>query len=147
MEKGNRDILILQRGEVYQFCNETVWSCGGGVSIDKQYRIINKSWWPQEYLSASEKSRGIKTLEQNIDKITLIATHTAPEKLFQKNLFMQLCANKIEDEVGIYLNDIYEKILTLNKPISWFYGHYHNENHYKNKNVSFRMLYNTIVMK
>lgn len=40
------NVLHLMRGQVFDLDGMTVFTMGGGYSIDEAYRIPGKSWWP-----------------------------------------------------------------------------------------------------
>jgi len=86
---------------------------GGAVSIDKNLRIPQISWWPQENLSAMEMS-GIVNMSRKID---YLFTHDAPSNI----PFDWLIPHK-ESEQHRKLFDI---IGYLYQPKKWFHGHYH----------------------
>lgn len=43
----NDSIIHLMRGQVYEIDRKTIFTMGGGTSIDKQFRKPGKSWWPE----------------------------------------------------------------------------------------------------
>jgi predicted phosphodiesterase len=43
----NSSIIHLMRGQVYEIEGKKFFTMGGASSLDKQYRVAGKSWWPQ----------------------------------------------------------------------------------------------------
>lgn len=59
-------IFLLERGEIYTIENKTFFSMGGAYSIDKNIRMLGKSWWPEEIPSCKEFEYGLENLEKII---------------------------------------------------------------------------------
>ena len=92
--------------------------CGGADSIDKQYRIIGKSWWRNETIQNDE----FDYLAGHVDElgsIDIVVSHTCPT-------FFDLKINgwleeKYKDPSCEALNQIFK----IFKPSLWFFGHFH----------------------
>lgn len=111
-------IYHLMRGQVFTIEQKTIFTFGGAMSVDKQYRKVNISWWPEEIPTEEEFQEGFRNLEKYNNQVDFVITHTAPSfiisKLFQGN-------EKIDDPtakiLNMYMHDIAFK--------SWYFGHFH----------------------
>jgi len=74
--KVTESIFHLKRGNVYSINGKTFLTIGGGQSIDKQHRIENLSWWPQELLSYQEQEHVFDTITKH-PKVDYVLTHVA----------------------------------------------------------------------
>lgn len=52
------DIIHLMRGQVYEIENKTIFTFGGGTSIDRYLRTEGVSWWSQELPNYDELDEG-----------------------------------------------------------------------------------------
>lgn len=114
------DIIHLMRGEVYTIEGKTFFTFGGGLSIDKAYRIPNISWWEREMPSEEEYEQGKLLLELMDNEIDYVLTHTAPRSICEQ-LVSHMYSG--EEELQNYLEDI--KNHTKFK--KWYYGHWHKD--------------------
>lgn len=109
---------------IIEVCNKHVLCIGGGISIDRSFRIINETYWKNETIVYKPKI---------IDfKIDIIASHEAP-----LNVFPYGTSKIVTDFAKIdpnLLNDLLKSRETLSKVLNdykgeiihWYYGHYHN---------------------
>lgn len=138
-------VIHLKRGYVFNLQGLKFFAFGGARSHDikdgildvgdprikewgppgyhKLYRVLNKSWWPQEMPSEEERIRGWKNLERNNFNVDFIITHDLPTSALQ--LFGSMYGGFIPkpDELEDYLEDV--RCKTEYK--RWFAGHYHDE--------------------
>lgn len=85
---------------------------GGATSIDKKFRIPQKSWWPQEALNSEELLKAKK-----IGKVDYLFTHdTSNQHPF--NWLMNDLSSEMHRE---YLTEVGKAL----RPFMWFHGHYH----------------------
>lgn len=42
------NVIHLMRGETYDIDGKKLFCFGGGYSLDKDYRVQGRAWWPQE---------------------------------------------------------------------------------------------------
>ena len=113
----------LKRGQVYTIEGKTFFTCGGALSIDKIYRTIDISYWPEELLNYKEQNRALKALDEVNNEVDYIITHTCPQTFFkffaENGLFYT--QNKYNDPTCTFLDEILEKT----KFKRWFFGHFH----------------------
>lgn len=72
------NVIHLMRGEIYVIEEKRVFVFGGGYSIDKEFRVPGKSWWPEEMPSEEEYKNASENLKKNDYEVDYILTHTAP---------------------------------------------------------------------
>ena len=134
-------VAYLKRGKVYTIDGIKFLVLGGALSIDQIYRVVNKSWWSNEYWDEQEKTDLFKLLETE-NSFDCVISHTGPHhinnKLFGHQLFNE---DKFLDEVALLNDEIHKKIQFK----EWFCGHWHEDRYYCNEklNQKYRYLYNT----
>jgi hypothetical protein len=74
-------IYHLRRGETYNINNKSFFVFGGGLSIDKHYRIPGKTWWEQEIPDGTEFHYGLDNLEMIDNKVDIVLSHTCPHNI------------------------------------------------------------------
>ena len=112
------------RGQVFEIEGERIFTFGGGYSIDREWRIAYRSWWPQELPSDEEMQEAIRNLERVNMQVDYILTHTAPEKTiiqFLNRRREKYCAE--EKPLNNFLEWVAEKV----KYKHWYMGHFHEE--------------------
>ena len=112
-----------------------VFCCGGGLSIDREWRIEGMDWWPGEELSYSE-------LQAVIDKYAIlkpdyVATHDAPE-----NIIPYMFPHYIKGQYPSRTRQAFQTMFEIHRPKVWVYGHWHPQgiNRYQFDNTSFRCI-------
>lgn len=144
---------------VIKACGHTILCVGGATSIDRMYRIMDKSWhpietdeplapnvyWPneqpvydEEKLDAIDKAFAIDT----------VITHTSPS-------FCELSSHQGLYEWGIHDEDLIDDVkrerkvmdnlhaylYAKNHPVrSWYYGHFHQSWHSEIEGIKYNML-------
>lgn len=114
---GN-NLYHLNRGEIYNINNKKFFVFGGANSIDKIYRIENKTWWKDELPTKEEIDYAIDNLKQNQNKVDYIITHTCCKSTL-KTIFED--GFYYEDNVSNFLEYIKESV----EYEKWFFGHLH----------------------
>lgn len=127
-------IIHLARGQVFEIDGLTFFTFGGGNSIDKRFRKLGQSWWPEEMPSDYEYEEGLKNLEKVDWKVDYVLTHTCPGYVAS-----QLVDDIYPGEEALqrYFDQIAEKL----EFEEWFFGHWHMDESVDN----FRCLYNDIL--
>lgn len=127
--KINEKLYHLMRGNVYTINGLKFFVFGGGLSVDKKYRIPGVSWWKEEYPSLDEEEHALMTLEQHNFKVDYVLTHVAPSSIvdymIQYNIFstFERCDSKANDYVSKFLEHIFNKLEFKH----WYFGHYHTD--------------------
>lgn len=97
-----------------------VMFCGGGVSIDKEIRIEDFSWWPDEELSVEELEHLIEVYIETKPRVMI--THECPEEI----------AVTLAAITGIPKLDFpsrhrvaFQRMMSAHSPDLWVFGHWH----------------------
>lgn len=150
-------VLHLKRGEVFELQGKKFFTFGGAQSHDisdgvldpikdaekieewnrdyyKMFRVIGKSWWPEELPTWEEMEYGEKRLIENDWNVDFIISHCASASttaLIGKGLYEQ-------DVLTRYFEEIMRKT-TYGK---WLFGHYHINQYINDKEIA---LYEQII--
>jgi len=118
--KVSEKFYFLPRGKIYNIEGKKCLALGGGLSIDKQFRTENLSWWKKEEWGYLETEDLINLLKEE-NKFDYIFSHTAP-----------LEVNDELKKFKINLTDYNDTTVKLNSYVysvaefkHWFFGHYH----------------------
>lgn len=162
VHKIRENVYHLMRGHVFELCGKKFFAFGGASSHDIQdgilepdeypdkkslYRDFNKrtqrgemlrinhsSWWKEELPSEQEMEFGLKTLDDNSNKVDFIVTHCCPQQVAS-----MLSGGFYEaDSITRYFNVVAETV----EFSRWFFGHYHGNEAAMSK---FILLYEQIV--
>ncbi|AEF87024.1 Ser/Thr protein phosphatase family protein [Treponema primitia ZAS-2] len=128
------NVFFLLNSHTYTIAGKRFLVFGGGLSVDKAYRIPGRSWWPQEIPTDEEFHQLLEIAGH--ERFDYILTHAAPQS-FVKKLFDK--GNKINDPVSKML----EEILTVINYNAWICGHYHEDK--VSPNLKLACLYNRII--
>lgn len=126
-------IYHLMRGEVFTIEGLKFFAFGGGISIDKMYRVEGVSWWSQEIPNSEEIENGYQNLEKNNWTVDYVLTHAAPSDISLK-ILSHHCET---DEVTRILDWFQESIICK----KWFFGHHHIDKKIDDK---YQVFYNRI---
>ena len=81
LHRINSKVIHLMRGQIFNIEYMSIFTFGGALSIDKAYRTLGISWWPEEEPSEEEYTEAMKNLEKNGFLVDYIVTHAAPESI------------------------------------------------------------------
>ncbi|MDD2620936.1 MAG: metallophosphoesterase, partial [Syntrophomonadaceae bacterium] len=129
----NDSIIHLMRGQVYEIDGKTIFTMGGGSSIDKQFRKPGKSWWPEELPTYEEYEEALRNLEKYNWSVDYVFSHT-----ISNNMMKFMCYEKEESELNTFFDLIEEKL----KFKHWFFGHFHADEQVKD---NYRLLFIDII--
>lgn len=115
------NIIHLMRGQVYTIENKTIFTFGGGTSIDKYRRTEHISWWAEEIPSDEEFKEAKDNLLKYNNKVDYIITHSIDTEAL-KNPLIYLCANKCKAYKDNIMLDYFEQNINYKH---WYFGHYH----------------------
>lgn len=142
-------VIHLMRGQLYNIAGCTFFTMGGAQSHDiedgildpetpdfketvqrlqqqgrRRFRVLGRSWWPEELPSDREYQTAMETLERANWKVDYVITHCAPTSIARTmNRHYQPDA----------LTDFLEQVNKRLDFQQWFCGHYH-----KNKIVTLK---------
>lgn len=122
--KVNDSIFHLKRGQVYTIDNKTIFTFGGGYSLDKSRRIPFISWWEEELPNFMEYKAGFENLQKVNNKVDYIFSHTCPVSDFQVLQEKFGFDHKINEEENP-LREYLEGIKNTVDYKKWFCGHFH----------------------
>lgn len=129
------NIYYLQRGTVYEFENNKVFTFGGGESVDKEARAEAGTWWECELPGLDEMRKGVLSLNSYDRQVDYIITHEPPAKIKKLISKSQVTTtnslNAFLDEIS--LNVAYKR---------WFFGSTHVD---KNISIHYRSIFTDIV--
>jgi len=129
----SRKVILLKDGYVYTFGDKKFFMFGGAYSPDKEFRVLGRSWWPEEIPSYKTMLAGIINLEKENYNIDYIITHTIPSSIISV-LGVQDIYN---DPVSVYLENIRMQFIERNKLYKhWFAGHWHIDKTFDDFNFS-----------
>lgn len=133
--KVSESVFILQRGMLYTINGKTIWTMGGGLSIDQDRRTYGIDWWIEEQPNHMELERGMDALESVGGKVDYVITHVAPQSALKGILGWTAKGHpKYYDPLSKYLDDIlYDHIRDYKW---WFCGHYHEDRAYPQKKLT-----------
>ncbi len=137
------EIYILQRGYVYHINNQKIFTCGGALSIDKEIRTENISWWKQELLSYNEETRALDQLDEAQWKVDYVLTHTCPDHIILDFFETDTqgfydAQQKLQDPVAKFLDFIDNRL----EYKEWHFGHFHLDKRIKKFGDNYYCHYN-----
>jgi hypothetical protein len=116
------NIFHLRRGNIYTIQGKTFFVFGGGLSIDKAWRVNHISWWEQELPNFKEYKNGIDNLEKVGWKVDYILTHEGPESIANELLRKHHMTYKDPSyDLPKYLEVVKNKATFKH----WYFAHYH----------------------
>ena len=77
VRRVGKNLLWMQRGEIYTIEGRSVFALGGAESPDADERIEGVSWWKNEQPTLEELRRGAENLRR-AGYVDLILTHQSP---------------------------------------------------------------------
>jgi hypothetical protein len=122
----------LKRGGIYKIENHSFLVLGGALSIDKDFRRPNISWWKREYWDDTEKVNLFLLLEKH-KKFDYVLSHTGPARVNRtiNPVIRTGLMPKFFDEVAVLNEKIDEKITCK----QWFCGHWHMDKYYYDETI------------
>ena len=115
------NIIHLIRGQVFEIEGKTIFTFGGGTSIDKYRRTEHISWWKEEIPSEEEICEAKKNLKLFNNRVDFVVTHSIDSKTLE-NPKLFVYGNKCEAFEDNYILDWFEDNVIYNH---WYFGHYH----------------------
>lgn len=145
-------VLHLMRGEIFDIDGYKVFAMGGARSHDisdgildpdkpnfyrqkrrlnndgkSMYRILGKSWWPEEEPTEDELLQGGYHLHQANRKVDFIISHEGPTSLVAQLGY---------DNLDIYpLMEFLEEVKQKCQYKRWFFGHHHLNHNFDDKHT------------
>ena len=113
-------VIHLMRGQVYDICGLRFFTMGGAFSVDKEYRVPGKSWWPEEMPSREEYEEAEKNLKAACWEVDYVVTHCCAYEILLKLVDIVPFKMRMDEE-----NQFFSRIEKKLKYEHWFCGHYH----------------------
>jgi hypothetical protein len=138
-------IAYFKRGRVYSIENSKFLVLGGALSIDKEFREPNKSWWKQEYWSEEEKNNLFHMLKKD-NCFDYVLSHTGPSRINETiNPLHRVGLKRIFFDAVAALNERIDGKITCKQ---WFCGHWHKDKYYYDQNLQrgYQYLYRTTAL-
>lgn len=127
--KYGDNVYLCDNGSILNLNGKNILFIGGAESIDKSFRTIGKSWWPQELLRNDE----INHILDITEPIDIVVSHTPPSFIVRK-IYSGILL--IKDPVAQFLTEVYTQF----KPKLWFSGHLHLDSVIKYEDTEFNVL-------
>lgn len=117
------NILHLMRGQVYELEGKTIFTMGGGYSLDKGFRTPGKSWWPEELPSEEEYAEAWENLHRHGDRVDIMISHAAPAETMEMLLQTGVFHTRVPEEMRLnfFLEEVRQKVMHD----AYYFGHLH----------------------
>lgn len=117
------NVLHLMRGQVYDLNGLTVFTMGGGCSIDAMYRTPGRTWWPEEMPGDAEYAEAWENLKRHGNEVDVIISHAAPERAMQLFTETGVIENRFPQEMrlNLFLEEVRRKVAHRH----YYFGHMH----------------------
>ena len=123
MHKISNNIYHVLRGEITTINNLNFLCLGGAISIDKHYRILNKSYWLEEEITEKDINNALTNLKKYNFEVDYVLTH---------------CVDTITliNEFGYNPDSCTDRLNFIDKFVKykyWYFGHYHIDEDFNKK--------------
>jgi hypothetical protein len=112
-------ILYTERYGEYTFEGKSVLVLGGALSLDREIRVPNRTWFQAETYSIEDKDKIMSFIRDN--EYDYVFAHTCPD----------LVLRQIYGENGLRYRDgnseFYTRLMNYISPKTWYFGHLHPE--------------------
>lgn len=117
-------IRRLMRSEVYDIDGATVFTLGGATSVDRDFRTLGVTWWPEELPSERNFEEARSNLERFGWKVDYVITHTCSTRLLPPTLYPQPGWDRPQvDRLTGFLDELEDRL----DYTRWYYGHFHRD--------------------
>lgn len=116
------NLFVVPRGHRWEWGGVTFAGLGGAYSVDRRFRTLGKSWWPQEEITEEDY---LKTVSGG--HVDVLVTHEAPwrppERGFDGKLPFTL--SRSEERQSKKGRDFVARALVATTPRLHVHGHWH----------------------
>lgn len=141
------NIIFLKDYTLLKLEGKNMLLAGGAISIDRNSRVLNNSYWEEEIFVYKETL--LEEALEGCGKLDIMVTHNAPAE-FHPTKISQLVIDWTDKDPNL-ISDLkeerYRHSLLLNtligkklKPAFWYYGHYHFSHHDNFQGIRYRIL-------
>ena len=137
------NILHLMRGQVFSIDGISIFTMGGGYSIDAAMRIPGRSWWPEEMPSDDEYAEAWSNLAAYDNKVDVIVSHAAPEETMQMFVQTSEISHRFlqEGRLNVFLENVRQTVEHKN----YYFGHMHLDKRlFRNQTALFYDVYRLV---
>ena len=135
------NLLHLARGQVFELEGLSVFTMGGGYSIDVALRLPGVSWWPQEMPSEAEYAEAWANLQRHDNRVDILISHAAPEETMERFIQMGVISHRFLQEAR--LNGFLEEVRRKVAHRHYYFGHMHLDRElWRNQTAVFTAVYN-----
>lgn len=113
-------VIHLMRGQVYDIDGSKVFTMGGAQSVDKEWRLPQVSWWPEELPSKAEYDEAEANLDACGWKVDYVITHCCATSMLRLVYSGQEIWQGADALTEWF--EILEKRLDFRM---WYFGHHH----------------------
>lgn len=115
-------VFHIPRGHVFDIDGITFMGIGGAVSIDRRYRVFNKSWFVEEELTEDDVATAITN--GTVRPVDVILSHDAP---FGVDIPLDngIHVPDHEFQLSNANRNLLSRIVDAVQPALLFHGHYH----------------------
>ena len=124
-QRIRRNVYHLMRGQVYEIEGHTLFTMGGGYSIDQSRRYEGVDWWKAEMPTAEEYALARANLIRFGNDVDYVITHAAPLQVMRQ-IFGEL---EGERELNVFLQWVLENVSYKR----WYFGHMHMDTPLENR--------------
>jgi len=117
------NVLHLMRGQVFDIDGLSIFTMGGGYSIDKLYRVPGISWWADEMPTEAEYAKAQENLKKHGNAVDILISHAAPDSAME--YFMQTGQISHRYMQEIQLNLFLEEVRQTVRHRQYYFGHMH----------------------
>lgn len=134
-------VIHLMRGQLYEIGGKTFFTMGGAQSHDiedgildpaepdfkdrysrlkrmgSRFRVLGRSWWPEELPSDAEYLTALETLERANWKTDYVVTHCA-----STHIALSMSRHNEADALSDFLETVDRRL----EYTAWFFGHFHD---------------------
>ena len=115
------NIIHLMRGQVFNIGGKKFFTFGGAYSIDRDTRIKDYTWFPEEIPTDEEYEEGLANHEKNDFEVDYILTHTGPSEAVSYMGYGEWA----DEEVT--LRKYLQRIADNTDFKAWYFGHFHED--------------------
>ncbi len=112
----------MERGQIFNIEGHTIFTFGGGESIDKDMRLQTGKWWKEELPSPAEMASGAEKLDELDRTVDYILTHEPPSKVKSAMLLRRGEIDRVNK-----LNGYFDQISRLCNFKHWYFGSLHED--------------------
>lgn len=125
----NDNLFHLCRGQVFNIEGNTIFTMGGGYSVDAEIRASRgMRWWEEEMPTKREMEDAVTVLYEHSLKVDYIITHECPTKI--KDLLSKDYSNKNP------LTSFFDELSGRVNYKHWFFGSMHKDRHISSKHTA-----------